>query len=89
MAIGNQRAAKMKAYKIVKNQNYSSDNDTFIEGIEGPYGSFVEAVKQARKPWGRLRVYRLPDGNALLYDLDMSDEQIRDDVDYLFAVGCI
>jgi hypothetical protein len=73
------------AHRISKNRKYVGKNDMFIRSIAGIYRDLEHAIANA----GRLKVFRLRNTSARLYDPEMTEREIGTDVDGLYAVGFI
>lgn len=73
------------AYKVSRNQKYSSRNDKLIEQAEGIYYNIDEVMDRL----GNLLVVDLPDGSMLLYDVNTTDVEIEKDMTGRYAVGIV
>ncbi len=73
------------AYKVSRNQKYSSRNDKLIEQAEGIYDNIDEVMDRL----GNLLVVDLPDGSMLLYDVNTTDVEIEKDMTGRYAVGIV
>jgi hypothetical protein len=76
------------AYRIRRNEHHSGSNDKAIEEIEGVYRN-LEHLEQAVKESGNFQFSNLRDGTILLYDKDVTKEEITADSTGQFAVALV
>jgi hypothetical protein len=76
------------AYRIRKNEHYSGKNVSAIMKIEGVYRG-LEHLEQAVKQAGVFQFSNLRDGTILLYDKDVTKEEITEDSTGKFAVAIV
>jgi hypothetical protein len=76
------------AYRIRRNEHYSGSNDNTIRKIEGVYRG-LEHLEQAVKEAGTFQISNLRDGTMVLYDKDVTKEEITADSTGQFAVAIV
>jgi hypothetical protein len=73
------------AHRISRNRKYDGKNNSFIRSIEGVYRDLEHAVINV----GKLKVFRMPDGSARLYDFESTDREIEKDAEGIHAIAII
>jgi hypothetical protein len=76
------------AYRIRRNEHYSGNRDSVIKKIEGVYRN-LEHLEQAVKEAGAFQFSNLRDGTILLYDKDVTKEEITADPTGQSAVAIV
>ena len=76
------------AYRIRRNEHYSGNNDNVIRKIEGVYRS-LEHLEQTVKEAGTFQFSNLQDGTILLYNKDVTKEEITADSTGQFALAIV
>jgi hypothetical protein len=76
------------AYRIRRNEHYTGKNDSMITKIEGVYRG-LEQLEQAVKQAGTFQLSNLRDGTLLLYDMEVTKEEITADSTGKFAVAIV
>lgn len=76
------------AYRIRRNEHYTGSNDNVIRKIEGIYRN-LEHLEQAVKETGTFQFSNLRDGTILLYDKDVTKDEITADSTGQFAVAIV
>jgi hypothetical protein len=76
------------SYRIRRNEHYSGGNDMAITKIQGVYRN-LEHLEQAVKEAGTFQFSNLRDGTILLYDKDVTTEEITADSTGQFAVATV
>jgi hypothetical protein len=66
------------AYRIRRNEHYRGKNEVVIAKIEGVYRG-LEHLEQVVKEAGTFQFSNLLDGTILLYDKDLTKEEITAD----------
>lgn len=73
------------AHRISRNRKYQGKDDSFIRSIEGVYRDLEHAIINV----GELKVFRLAEGRALLYDPKSTDGEIGKDAEGIHAIAVI
>lgn len=76
------------AYRIRKNEHYTGSNDNAIRKIEGVYRN-LEHLEQAVKEAASFQFSNLRDGTILLYDKDVTKDEITADSTGQLAVALV
>jgi hypothetical protein len=76
------------AYRIRRNEHYSGSNDIAITKIQGVYRN-LEHLEQVVKEAGTFQFSNLRDGTILLYDKDVTKEEITADSTGQIAVATV
>jgi hypothetical protein len=76
------------SYRIRRNEHFSGSNDVGIKKIQGVYRN-LEQLEQAVKEAGTFQFSNLRDGTILLYDKDVTKEEITADSTGQLAVAIV